>query len=141
MPVERGGTIRFVNATTATLPAGHLDLLGRPLLAALSTRMPDGSARTQPAWCRRDAGVVVLSTTMESREGRNLLADPRATVLVVDPADSSRWIDVEHRGRSGRAFPALSAAWWCGACGALAELGHTRSGSRVNGVTEQGGKG
>ncbi len=56
--------------------------------------MPDGSARTQPAWCRRDAGVVVLSTTMESREGRNLLADPRATVLVVDPADSSRWIEV-----------------------------------------------
>ena len=76
------------------LPASHHDLFDRPLLAALSTRMPDGGAQTQPVWCGRDGDVVVLSTTLERRKGRNLRADPRATVLVVDPADSGRWIEV-----------------------------------------------
>jgi PPOX class probable F420-dependent enzyme len=76
------------------LPPSHQDLFDRPLLAALSTRMPDGSAQTQPVWCGRDRDVVVLSTTLERRKGRNLRADPRATVLVVDPADSSRWVEV-----------------------------------------------
>ena len=76
------------------LPASHHDLFDRPLLAALSTRMPDGSAQTQPVWCGRDGDVVVLSTTLERRKGRNLVVDPRATVLVVDPADGGRWIEV-----------------------------------------------
>ena len=76
------------------LPASHHDLFDRPLLAALSTLMPDGAAQTQPVWCARDGDVVVLSTTLERRKGRNLRSDPRATVLVVDPADSSRWIEV-----------------------------------------------
>ena len=76
------------------LPASHHDLFDRPLLASLGTRMPNGSAQTQPVWCGRDGDVVVLATTLERRKGRNLIADPRATVLVIDPADSSRWIEV-----------------------------------------------
>jgi len=83
-----------VAAPVTALPASHHDLFDRPLLAALSTRMPDGAAQTQPVWCGRDDDVVVLSTALERRKGRNLLADPRATVLVVDPGDSSRWIEV-----------------------------------------------
>jgi PPOX class probable F420-dependent enzyme len=76
------------------LPASHRDLLDRPLHGALSTRLPDGSAQTQPVWFGRDGDIVLLSTTLERHKGRNLLADPRATVLVVDPADSSRWIEI-----------------------------------------------
>ena len=76
------------------LPETHHDLLDRPLLAALATRLPDGSAQVQPIWCGRDGDVVVIATTLERRKGRNLLADPRATVLVIDPADSSRWLEV-----------------------------------------------
>ena len=76
------------------LPPSHHDLFDRPLLAALSTLMPDGAAQTQPVWCGRDGDVVVLSTTLERRKGRNLLGDPRATILVVDPDDGGRWIEV-----------------------------------------------
>lgn len=82
------------SAQGVPLPASHRDLFDRPLLAALSTRMPDGDAQTQPVWCTRDGDVVVISTTLERRKGRNLLADPRASVLVVDPDDSGRWIEV-----------------------------------------------
>ena len=76
------------------LPADHLDLFDRPLLAALSTRLPDGSAQTQPVWCCREGNHVLVSTTLERRKGRNLVADPRATVLVVDPEDTGRWTEV-----------------------------------------------
>ncbi len=76
------------------LPATHRDLLDRPLLAALSTRMPDGAAQTQPVWCEPDGNDVLVNTTRERRKGRNLAADPRATVLILDPDDGTRWIEV-----------------------------------------------
>ncbi len=76
------------------LPASHLDLLGAPVVAALSTRMPDGQAQTQPVWCEVDGGDILVNTTRERRKGRNLALDPRATLVAVDPNDSGRWIEV-----------------------------------------------
>ncbi|SRR6266487_604803 len=76
------------------IPASHRDLLERPLAVALSTRMPDGSAQTHPVWCSLDGNDVLVNTTRQRRKGRNLAADPRATVLAVDPDDSSRWIEI-----------------------------------------------
>jgi PPOX class probable F420-dependent enzyme len=75
------------------LPADHLDLLGAPILAALSTRV-GARAQTHPTWFERDGNDVLVNTTLERRKGRNLLADRRATVLVVDPADAGRWIEI-----------------------------------------------
>jgi PPOX class probable F420-dependent enzyme len=80
--------------TEPEIPASHRDLVERPLVAALSTRMPDGSAQTQPVWCSVDGNDVLVNTTRQRRKGRNLAADPRATVLVVDPKDSGRWIEI-----------------------------------------------
>jgi PPOX class probable F420-dependent enzyme len=76
------------------VPDSHRYLLERPLTVALSTRMPDGLAQTQPVWCSVDGNDVLVNTTRQRRKGRNLAADPRATVLAVDPADSSRWIEI-----------------------------------------------
>jgi len=76
------------------IPDSHRELLRAPVTAALSTRMPDGSAETQPVWCGVDGNDVLINTTRERRKGRNLAADPRATVLAVDPTDSGRWIEI-----------------------------------------------
>ena len=43
---------------------------------------------------RTDIAEVVSRHVALVRKGRNLVADPRATVLVVDPADGGRWIEV-----------------------------------------------
>jgi PPOX class probable F420-dependent enzyme len=56
--------------------------------------MPDGSAQIQPVWCSLDGNHVMINTTRQRRKGRNLAADPRSTVLAVDPVDSSRWIEI-----------------------------------------------
>jgi PPOX class probable F420-dependent enzyme len=76
------------------LPATHTDLLRRPLRAALSTLLPGGQPQTQPVWYSFDGTDVLVHTIAEGRKGRNMLADPRATLLVVDPDDSSRWIEI-----------------------------------------------
>jgi PPOX class probable F420-dependent enzyme len=78
----------------AVLPADHLDLLDAPLVGALATWLPRGRPQTQPVWFGRDGNDLLVNTTLGRRKARNLLADPRATLLVVDPADSSRWIEI-----------------------------------------------
>lgn len=100
----------------ARIPADHRDLLARPLRTMLSTLMPHGEPQTQPVWCGYDGADVTVNTTRERQKGRNLLADPRATVLVIDPADTARWIEVrgevsiseagaqEHLDRLARAY-------------------------------------
>jgi PPOX class probable F420-dependent enzyme len=81
-------------ADEPTIPETHRDLLRRPLWVALATTLPGGGAQTQPVWCSLDGNDVLVNTTMQRREGRNLVADPRATVLAIDPGDSSRWIEI-----------------------------------------------
>jgi PPOX class probable F420-dependent enzyme len=76
------------------IPASHRDLLGAPVIVALSTLLPNGHAQTQPVWCTVDGNDVLVNTTRERRKGRNLAADPRATVLALDPRDSGRWIGI-----------------------------------------------
>lgn len=63
-------------------------------LAALSTILPGGHSQTQPVWYSFDGIDVLIHTVAEGRKGRNMLADPRATVLIVDPDDTSRWIEI-----------------------------------------------
>jgi PPOX class probable F420-dependent enzyme len=78
----------------ADLPSDHLDLLDAPLAAALATRLPGGFPQTQPVWYAREGNDILVNTTLQRRKGLNLLADPRATLLIVDPMDNSRWIEI-----------------------------------------------
>ena len=78
----------------ATMPDSHLDLLERPLIGSLATRLPSGAAQTQPVWFEVDGNDALVNTTRERQKGRDLEADPRATLLVVDPDDSGRWIEI-----------------------------------------------
>jgi PPOX class probable F420-dependent enzyme len=79
------------------IPASHLDLLTTPVHGVLTTLLPDGSPQTSVVWVDYDGGHLLLSTTLERQKGRNLSHNPRATLLVIDPRNDSRWIEV--RGR------------------------------------------
>jgi PPOX class probable F420-dependent enzyme len=86
--------LRQRTAYGVELPASHMDLLLRPLVAVLSTLMPDGQPQTQPVWFGLDGRDLTINTTREKQKGRNLERDPRATLLIIDPANSNRWIEV-----------------------------------------------
>lgn len=79
------------------IPDSHCDLLTEPVHAVLTTLMPDGQPQCTVIWLDYDGEYLLVNTTLERRKGRNLQRNPAATVLVVDPANGSRWIEI--RGR------------------------------------------
>jgi PPOX class probable F420-dependent enzyme len=79
------------------IPDSHRDLLVTPVYGVLSTLMPDGQPQSSLVWVDYDGQHVLINTTLERQKGRNMRANPRVTLLVVDPKRSERWIEV--RGR------------------------------------------
>jgi PPOX class probable F420-dependent enzyme len=80
-----------------TIPQSHCDLLTGPVHGVVVTMMPDGQPQCCVVWVDYDCACVLINTTLERRKGRNMRANPRVSLLVVDPRDTSRWIEV--RGR------------------------------------------
>lgn len=78
----------------ASIPDTHLDLLQTPVHAVLTTMMPDGMPQSSIVWIDYDGEYLLINTTLERQKGRNMRVNPRVTVLVIDPKDSSRWIEV-----------------------------------------------
>lgn len=76
------------------IPDTHLDLLTRPVCGVLTTLAPDGQPESSLVWLDHDDGCLRVNTTLERRKGRNLVADPRCSLLVVDPANTGRFLQV-----------------------------------------------
>ena len=85
-------------ATDEPLPASHLDLLERPVIGVMTTLGRDGAPASSLVWVDHDSTCVRVNTTLERRKARDLVRDPRVSILVVDPDDTSRFIQV--RGRA-----------------------------------------
>lgn len=79
------------------IPDSHRDLFAAGVHGVLSTLFPDGSPQSSVVWVDYDGRHVLLNTTLQRRKGRNMRADPRVTLLVVDPVNTVRWVEV--RGR------------------------------------------
>jgi len=76
------------------LPASHLDLLARPIVGVLTTLLPDGQPHSTLVWVDSDGECARTDTTLERVSGRNMQADPRVSLLVVDPDDTSRFMQI-----------------------------------------------
>ena len=79
---------------TVLIPDTHLDLLQSPVHGVLTTLMPDGTPQSSIIWVDYDGQYVLINTTLERQKGRNMQSNPKVTVLVVDPNDSGRWVEV-----------------------------------------------
>lgn len=84
-------------ARLVTIPDSHCDLLTGSVYGVLATMMPDGQPQCCVVWVDYDGAHVRINTTLERQKGLNMQANPRVTLLVVDPRNTSRWIEV--RGR------------------------------------------
>ncbi|MBI5963495.1 MAG: PPOX class F420-dependent oxidoreductase [Chloroflexi bacterium] len=78
----------------AQIPSSHLDLLTRPIHGVLTTMMPDGQPQSSLVWCDYDRECARVNTTLERQKGRNLQNNPKVSLLIVDPADTSRFIGI-----------------------------------------------
>jgi PPOX class probable F420-dependent enzyme len=85
---------------TVSIPESHRDLLQQPIHGVLTTMLPDGMPHSSIVWVDTDGETILINTTLERRKGRNMQANPKVTLLVIDPRNSSRWIEVRGRVRA-----------------------------------------
>ena len=76
------------------IPASHADLLTRPICGVLTTIGADGRPQSSLVWLDTDGACAQVSTTLERQKGRNLLRNPKVSLLVVDPNDTGRFIQI-----------------------------------------------
>ena len=56
--------------------------------------MLDEQPQSSLVWCDYDVECARVRTALEWQKGRNLSANPKAILLVVDPEDTSRYIEI-----------------------------------------------
>jgi len=79
---------------TLAIPGSHLDLLTRPICGVFTTLLPDGQPQSSLVWIDHDGTFARVNTTLNRRKGQNLLRNPKVSLLVVDPDNTGRFIQV-----------------------------------------------
>jgi PPOX class probable F420-dependent enzyme len=83
-----------VAARARPIHGSHLDLLTRPVHAVLTTMGPGGQPQSTLVWADVQDGVAVVNTTLQRQKARNMVANPKASLLIVDPENTSRYIQI-----------------------------------------------
>lgn len=76
------------------VPASHLDLLLGRVHGVLTTLAPDGQPRSSVVWVDHDGSCACVNTTLERLKGKHMTLNPKVSLLVVDPADTGRYIQI-----------------------------------------------
>ena len=79
---------------SATIPISHQDLLLRPINGVLTTMMPDGQPQMSIIWTDYNEQSILINTTLERQKGKNMVANPKVNVLVIDPQNGTRFLEV-----------------------------------------------
>jgi PPOX class probable F420-dependent enzyme len=69
-------------------------LFQKPIICALATLMPSGQPQVQPVWCDYDGQYVRINTAKGRQKDLNMSKRANVTVLLVDPTDDGRWVEV-----------------------------------------------
>lgn len=83
----------------ATIPETHQDLLRDDARAFLSlaTLMKDGTPQVTPAWFSWDGEYILINSAQGRMKDRNMRERPQVAVVIVDPKNPYRWLQI--RGR------------------------------------------
>lgn len=92
------------------IPDDLRDLLDEPNYGALGTVRPDGSVQVNPMWFEYDGEHLLFTHTTKRQKFRNLEANPSMSLMVFDPENPYRYIEV--RGRLVEATPDPEGAFY-----------------------------
>ena len=81
----------------AELPENVRALFERANFAHVATVLPSGAPHSVPVWVTLEDGRIAFFTQPQSRKARNLAADPRVAISIVDHEQPYRMAQV--RGR------------------------------------------
>ena len=76
------------------IPESHQDLLLQPVNGVLTTVMPDGQPQMSIVWGDFDGRYVLINTTLERQKGKNMQANPKVNLLMIDPKNVARFLEV-----------------------------------------------
>ena len=79
---------------SAAIPAELHDLLERPIVVAFATSNPDGQPQVTPVWASLEGDQVWINSAVGRRKDLNIRANPKVTVLVVDPENAFHWAEI-----------------------------------------------
>jgi PPOX class probable F420-dependent enzyme len=79
-----------------TIPNSHADLLSDSAraFAALATLMADGSPQITPLWFNIRGDRVLVNSAKGRVKDLNMRARPRVALVIVDPRDPGRYVQV-----------------------------------------------
>jgi PPOX class probable F420-dependent enzyme len=81
------------NVRMTTFPDSHKDLLDQPV-AALTTVDAKGYPQTTLIWFVYDEGEIRISLNATRLKTKNLLRNPKVSLLIGDPTSPMRYLDV-----------------------------------------------
>lgn len=105
------------------IPLELVSLLESTAVAFVSTIGPQGEPQTTPMWYLWDGDLVRFSLVEGRQKLRNLRRDPRISVVVVDPADPTWYLEL--RGR-------VNAFTWDGALDLERKVAEKYTGGHVD---------
>jgi PPOX class probable F420-dependent enzyme len=76
------------------IPEGYESLLQRPLFGHLATVRPDGSPQVNAMWFVWDGEHLRFTHTAKRQKYRNIAANPKVAMSVIDPDNSYRFLEV-----------------------------------------------
>lgn len=79
------------------IPEKYADLMDKKIFAGLATLMPDGTPQVTPVWIDFDDAHVLFNTAAGRQKDKNLQRDGRVSVMLVDPDNQYRYLEI--RGR------------------------------------------
>jgi PPOX class probable F420-dependent enzyme len=78
----------------ATLTGAQRAFLLDAYPGTVTTLRRDGSLHSSVVWVDEEDGDVLFNTLIGRAKERHLRRDPRASLLVIDPANQYRWLSV-----------------------------------------------
>jgi PPOX class probable F420-dependent enzyme len=76
------------------LPERAQELIDGPNFATVSTIQPDGAPQASVVWVKRDGDDVLYSTVKHRRKYKNLVADPRTSLVIFEAANPYEYLEI-----------------------------------------------
>lgn len=77
-----------------SIPESHRDLVEQPLVATLATITPTGKPHTTVIWRYFDGTHFLFITSRHLQKAKNIEANRDVSLLVIDPQNSGRYLEV-----------------------------------------------
>jgi PPOX class probable F420-dependent enzyme len=77
-----------------TIPDSYKDLLEGAVVVTLATVSGEGVPYAAPVWRRYDGEFIRITSDRRTRKVRNIQANPRVTVMAIDPKNPYRYLEI-----------------------------------------------